>query len=79
MWGQGDMATIRSGAYGRYKPRGKSTPGMAAVKEGPPSSTSNTIIRFNAWSRVGDTNISGINDEILVKASLAWTRLRHKK
>jgi hypothetical protein len=39
------MAPIRSWASVRHRPRGKSTPGMAAVREGPPSSTSNTIIR----------------------------------
>ena len=37
------MAPTRSGASARHKPRGKSTPGMAAVEEGPPSSNSNNI------------------------------------
>ena len=35
------MAPIRSGASAKQKPRGKLNPGMAAVREGPLSRSSN--------------------------------------
>ena len=63
------MAPIRSGASVRHRPRGKSTPGMAAVREGPPSSTSNTIICSTVDTSVPEDTTASLKQKTVAMAT----------